>query len=752
MVERPKINLEEYKNACERLKREIDLAILDLEFTNAGNKLLYAVDFSEIFSYVLPSESFRDFAVFPADRGKKIDTDTIALQQLVLRYIFFDLSPTPKPILLSPYLLEFRTFIRDLPSKLFLEAIKRTEQVFNDLEKVLIKNVDHGIEMICHKIEEQSDYTPSEQEEEILAKFVQDFGYIDSFLETGTSEKNPFTRIKQLQPSKAFIGLNDLFPELKITDTEIYDRWVQDLRNKRGRASSTELDAAAMNLIYYVNQRLSPDTRLVLITRSTSMQQLYQQEFDAGLWTDAGDYPLLRHPRAFSNVLSATQMGSSDNVQDLLVLSEAIGFFLDSYKTWKPNEAVNEETLMKQITIIKQTWRNIQKTAFPLVATSSSAEGDTKVESARQARRIIAYAKNHQDVRQKIVKILDDLFSSIDFSYDLLELELQAPQNLLEISNDHSKFTIHSSYFFNPYQVNFRTEAGKKILNQLSGKAFIQTRDVISAFRLAFEQGKEEKKERRNEDYDRSLAMAYILGSLINQWEIAEKYCLRAIKVGERTNTSTHEALYYQAICKRQIQTDSSNNVSREETFGEILNLLDKAIALASKYVDDRTIARYWIEKGITILSFHAGSLNTEPSETLPNATEALNILAEWDKKLGDQLPLRLFTLRAELDYIVGDKRFRELPRLQEKFLLLEKQLMQSAGQSSEWPPYIVDLIFWGKSVFSPYENKDIVYYRRLVKRLREANESEINREIKQGIYRHIKEIQGKIAILSTAS
>ena len=79
--------LEDYFRVCTLLREDLDQVISDLDFKRQpDHKIYYAVDFSELYEYILPSEAYLDFILFPEAYGdgeeEKIGAQ--AIQQLIL--------------------------------------------------------------------------------------------------------------------------------------------------------------------------------------------------------------------------------------------------------------------------------------------------------------------------------------------------------------------------------------------------------------------------------------------------------------------------------------------------------------------------------------------------------------------------------------------------------------------------------------------------------------------------------------------
>lgn len=742
--------LESYKDTCDLLKEDIDMAIQDHKFVKEGGTLRYAVDFSEIYSYVLPADSYKNFILFP-DAFNDIDevADAIALQQLVLQYIFFDLSPRPKKlILLSPYVLEFRTFVQSLQQKLLVDSVDRTLQVFNDLEGMLEDKLDSRIDAICQNIELNKTYIASNEEQDILAKFVQRYGYIETFLEGTGGMNHPYYRVKQLNPDIAFVQLKEIVSISPSAKTDIYDRWIAglyDMRRKYGKFSSAELDATAINLIYQTNLNLDQQTRLLFVTRSGAMHELYKREVEDRLWEDTGNYPLVRHPRMFSIARVVAQKSNPDDLQDLLDLKDTINLFLETYKARNTKEPTNDQKLIELIDKIKQDWKNIQKIAFTLFSRSVTDDSDTKSKIVRQAKAILKYARSDQVVKNKIVNILDGLFYDIEFVHDVLGLQLQLPENLQD-SKRAGQFSIQYSFLLTPQRVIFYTAAGRNIFDELSQKSKINTEDIIATFKKMFEPT--QYLEKNQVEYERNLAMANLLGTLIRHWSVASDYCSRAITVGQKGGVSVHEAYYYQAICKREEGIAANRGKETpEDWLSGVLNLLDQAISIVkSLKTDGHITSRYWTEKGISIILFHKNLETKENKYKVPNGMDGVKLVREWAEKLYDgDLPLKLFALRILLDYLYTNKRLRDLVFYKDKFRSLEKQLQQFESDRSKWTPYIADLMLWGKWVLFPEEYSSSTALGDLIKQLKKiTQEAGITWEIKNDIFHHIKAVESR--------
>lgn len=583
----------------------------------------------------------------------------------------------------------------------------------------------------------------SEREEAILAKFIQDYGHIQSVLETSKNENHPFRRLMQLRPDETFVRLDTIISLPSHIGNDIYERWVTGLSElrKHERIASAELDAAAMNLIFESNRRFDDNTRLLFITRSKHMHDFYQNEVKLGLWTEFGNFPLIRHPRVFSIALVVAHRSEKDDLQDLEDLSENIKFFLKNFETREFKNVGFDNNLFEQISKIKQDWKKIQQSALTLSANLPDNDTSPSTENVRAAKLILNFLKDDKKFRARITANLSELFYDVDVANDVLSLKLQFPGRLrLKEYRDNLSLP-HLSSLSTPYKLYLHSEAGKNFLKKLSQKKYIRAYDVIDTFRNGFEpDGAEEKPV---DEYERYLVMAYLLG-LLEKWEIAESYCIRAINIGNRAKISTHEAEYFHAMCKRELRIAYSEGTYTVTWLLEVLILLDPAIVkLKTQKHNAHKLAQYWVEKGISILLFHTKNDVQNPS--IPAAEEGLKLIEDWEEKIVDNLPLQLVALRTKMDYFVAREQFEYLSHLHDKYILLREKIMGIEKDNSKLPPYIVDNIIWIKWVLFPRDFAETDQREILIKQLENARDREINQKIRNEIDYHIEKIeQGK--------
>src|SRR5688572_14086358 len=126
--------LKAYRNSAERLLGDLNDAIDDMAFLSQNGRILHALDFTEIYAFVLPSAQPSGVDFLP----KLTEAQRIALDLAILKGLFFGSSRSDSPppiVLLPPYRVELRNSesvfqhatlnqFRDLVAKALVEVEK----------------------------------------------------------------------------------------------------------------------------------------------------------------------------------------------------------------------------------------------------------------------------------------------------------------------------------------------------------------------------------------------------------------------------------------------------------------------------------------------------------------------------------------------------------------------------------------------------------------------------------------------------
>ncbi len=132
-------------NDCKNLKYQLEQIISDIKYIKDGGQIRYAVDFSEIRSYVLPNENSQDFLVFK-DEDKNSENIGLLYQSYFLQEMFYNL---PEPlILLDCYAIELRNFLRSIHEGELEQEVKYLITIYKEKEKILNdKDIEYILEL-----------------------------------------------------------------------------------------------------------------------------------------------------------------------------------------------------------------------------------------------------------------------------------------------------------------------------------------------------------------------------------------------------------------------------------------------------------------------------------------------------------------------------------------------------------------------------------------------------------------------------
>src|SRR5688572_12578886 len=258
--------LKKYIMHCRQLRDFIGCSVADLQFMKGGGTIIYAVDFSEIYSYLNPNNVVEEFS-FVANYST---LDAKLIQRLVLHHFFYA-SPN-KHILLNPYAIELEGFVAQGKEGAYVNMAREALRVYKEIE-TLPQNA--RFLSISQKIKRKKN----------LVK--RDFDDIYEFLKSSAPSllnilnppwKEPLVLLKELFERQTFQNLTDIgISRAEISsDEEVEDRWLQTLVAFRGEQSisSSIIDANAAGILIRVNQLLKDrNIRVLLVTRSKYMHE-----------------------------------------------------------------------------------------------------------------------------------------------------------------------------------------------------------------------------------------------------------------------------------------------------------------------------------------------------------------------------------------------------------------------------------------------------------------------------------------------
>lgn len=697
--------IDNYKNFADELKNFIN----DFKYKNQGGQLRYAIDFSEMFAYILPAKSYKDFFLINQDRTGPLEIASYqALHQLLLKHLFFETEG--KIILLPPYILELQTFIKDLQNNALDNLTEIALRTFDQAETV-IKDAPYFNEIlsIIGRVEGNADSPLSFSEEQKIIEFIQKYGHILTLVEEIANQSSPLLQLRKLIQEGNFETLDmfarDYLDNLSIEQTEAYERWNTYLSNARGdeRSTSSKLDATAIDLIGQINgyfQERGKNIRLLFFTRSWHMHNFYADEFKNGIWEKLGAYPLLRHPRVNSVLSILAKSQSIDPVQLAEDELDAIEIFLSSIPETStviehiPNDLIN------QIYLIDNNWKKAQALVLTSKEVLINVIGNH--ENLNDARKILNLLGT-EDIQKLVVETLDNLLKEIEYSYDLLAFNLQLP------SDTTAKSVIRATAQAIPCYLRFSSDDAQKLVELFGPGKEYEIRNVIEAFKTGF--GKESS-------YELVLAMAYILG-VLNKWEKALRFCQRAIDLGKKSDLQLNEGFFFKSICIRKLGLTIKTFLQAQE----LLNQARETIPNDPRYLN---------EMGSQILRMNM-KYHGNPKIKVPKPETGLYFLhlAEKNLDLPSDKALYAQILNNRFYFLINEQPLKNIEGLKEEFKKLTLIQIELEPKEERWPSFIQDTLAWGEwLLFSDEVQQDENRRNGIIRLLELAKDSsEISRE-----------------------
>jgi hypothetical protein len=571
MNDKPVTSVHQYVAACEILQREAKLAIDD-HTAIVENKpaIRYVVDFSEVYAFAFPRETAVRMRLF----NDEDEQTSELLQRDALENLFFR---TPEAtVLLPPYAIELQSLIAKLRVGHFDRLIREMDQAARDIERVvqvkevqdLLAELQGGQELSAEKL--QHALAVFERHATHLLLLHQHRGDV------------PLKKITRLVQSERIIPLAEKLVKVE-PDEETRDRWYQKLTERRGHehTGSSYIDAVAMGMLAALNRRLEPENvRLIFVTRSDHMHAVFQEEYDAGLWS----HHILRHPRSFTSLFRRHQSGT-DVIEQLKNRQASLDLFVSGTK---PRVDANEPlgadpTFMQQLKSIREEWL-LSGVLAASPGTNDAADGDSETRvhaTRRKVMDIVRLLTQREAFSELLDQRLNDLMEALERRHEFLGFYVQSStaeekdvlENDIRARLDEANHAILAcKRYWVPHTIQFTSPKLTEWARALEHDSEITWIEIMNFLRENFS---------GEAEYERLLAMAYLLASL-KKWELAERFCRRALllPIGKSADLSSqmhrHEAWFLLAICHRMHQRSPVRH------------------KLAFEYLDKATILRQW--------------------------------------------------------------------------------------------------------------------------------------------------------------
>lgn len=614
---------------CRALRRDVDQALVDEEYRSYGNEIVYAADFSEIYSYVLPAKEVESVAAFEGLEKSQL----IAINNAILTRLFFEkMGPNSlvKPVvLLPPYRVELLGSRGLLSEEAFVEFGRLLIQVRAALDGL---RGNPQFMTALHAVEQggsTGSQSAASAKLELLQTLITEAPLL-TLMGRPIEEWSPARRLHQLLDRAKLVGLTEILrtepdPEdldqqliAMITDRLMKLRKREYLKpRKREHPSAARLDAQALAYLVYVNDHLRPSRRLVLVSRSETMHHVFGSLPNSNpRWKD-----YLRRPRAFG----AIAVGASeheevsrldglrrrrDTLDSLLDKAEAaLGYVKSNLQTPRAlnlerqrNDVDNWRSVLDQL---RSQWIEAHNL---IIAETSVRMSDVLGDRDSTLAQIVNALKDHHHLDRLVSSWISGIAADID-SNNLLIAELLGRMG---DDKDHVSYRIEavdrrrgkyraatlvwSSRTFKTFSILFYNERirsaralGKSGERALEKCLYESNRPSISSVDLT--------SPRRSGFYERYLAAAF-LSALLGDWHTAESHCNRAIDWPElEDSTPRHEAYYFRTLCR------SRNPEARFsfEHYRDGMSDLEEATRLLRlvRGVGTKDDPRYLFERGV---------------------------------------------------------------------------------------------------------------------------------------------------------
>jgi hypothetical protein len=716
-----------YLNDCKILVRDLELVISDLEYEkNENGTIQYAIDCGEIWDYTLPYKPDPNYLLFDDDWEEATN-----FKLLLLSNIFYN-AKSPL-ILLEPYSIELKAFLDGLKLQLFHAILKDIVIIFNE-SKELLGHLD-----IKKYAEIDIDALSDVEKNEILRIFEQHAPTLLTYFEP-LSE--PLRRVYGILKHCGFVGLDKLGLYKLEPDKEISERWFDKLMKKpkrRGESpASSKHDSDAMAILEYANRilgRKKSQTRLLLITKSSYMEDILRSEIENGGWPqEIGN--IIRHPRTINLRVGLYQIGKDNQILELKNQKKILDDFIQLTEPgFKDIDSETIDNIYKGIRRIKEYWRNAENLSASLSFPTENYLGQPNIRlKDKPINAIFQAIKTNSGLKQLIAERIEELETSIEreqnmfglglFFENIGEREQSLLKSVLRVNKRDAHYEVYTSPQAMPYRLVFYSKDIQRRINDGDLTENISWRTITSFLKNTIKTVPE---------YERNLAIALLLATL-NNWEFAERYCDKAIEQKDANieEVPIHEALFLKAICQRKWQPN-------EDRYRSALKLLEAAAKSRNTFMKqfDYLDPRYLAEEGCQILLLNLNCKNS--IKAIPSPDKGLELLKKAQGLANNDVDLILRTWNNRLYYCFVAK-YIDRGALIDEFNHFAQYLKTNLIEN-KWPAYILDTVAWLE--WNLFENISAAEEKKIIERFKRALCSYgITKEEIREIQLHLDEIQ----------
>lgn len=616
-----------YLRSAERLRADITDALYDLDFKARRGTILYAIDFTEIYSYVFPADESGFAQLFPELTAAELT----ALNLAILNSLFFGfdssgLKVQSRPItLLSPYRVEFRgaepLFQRTSIQK-FQEVVERASA---ELERL-------GGDEVLRKILERLD-DGTNRRDSVLVELL---NYLDRnsanllLLTIKPEFWSPQVRLRDFLDRTRLVDLSapeivGRAVEVSELDAHLLNFLHQSITAKRLRAlqrretltaeekkeqenvvrARSRIDALAIAYVARANDLMASKPgsirRLVLITRSETMLSAMEQYVRTS--DNSKLSHVLRRPGAFGATLMEAASSPEETSLNLKQRQVALDIAIDSLSGATRLSKKDQANTIGRIKDIIGLWRSSVNLTV--------AKGDWKISDNQEGiAAIVSVLRDKHRLNEIIQKRAAELAAEINLTNALLgqlgptastaEADIGIAPNSGQSS--HLPVFLWSNktprtiglYFYDDAvrEARAKGRSAERALERLLAHAaptnanFSEFEDVVhhTAHRTVL--------------VESCLASSF-LAAVRGDWKLAAIYANLAIDWSPKLDSvPRHEAYYMRAVCRRR---------SNEPTLEALLKGIDDLDRAEGEWRQARgniADSRFLFERGVHLFNW----------------------------------------------------------------------------------------------------------------------------------------------------
>jgi hypothetical protein len=710
--------LRQHVRDCESLYADFDVLIKDLELKEAGTDVQYVVDFSEIYSYVLPDRDPIEFRIFHGDSAKT----TVAVQHYVLTKLFFNLE-VPL-VLIPPYALELKAFADHLRQRMPREIIAEVSEIQAESQTIRLSRELPHIQDVATRIADGDGSVDPREITRVLRFFEQNAASLLRLVDQ--ADEKPMRRLYHLLEASGLQPLAATLPDDLALDDVLVEDWESRLDAVRGlRGASNRLDALAAAMVHTANDLLrarGQSTVLRLVTRSSQMHRVAREIANDPDSSRTTEY-FLRHPRAF---LALRRLETSDVKQSLgrlKVMQIALELVIEAYG--RPHERdlslpIEAERRAK----IKQLLASVRGKLYG---------GANLASIAAVSRNEPGPATQAGDARSRILRVFE-LVNETKPLLDRVEAEIAAmarsvdeSQQLLAVvmRSGSMRVAMQARLYWMPYQLDFNDDELRRWQTEFTRRADMSLTEMLKYFQEGFARGL---------GYETALCLAYLLGAW-DEWQGALKYCDISLAENDLAAEARpdNESRFFKAVTLRALFAHTAAHYEEAE------QLLDGAQELR-RAVTGEDDARYTLEKAALMFYWARAIASTRGADRdVDWRTRAgVNLCHMAGDQAGDNRPLRALVYNNLCFHYCESAPELHPDEIRANLMAMERQL--APAEPEDWPINFVDTALVARCRLAT-DRIDLSMWLRLIDILQRAlNSGWVRRRDVPEFRRHIRE------------